>query len=175
MIKTKEPYSLATKRRKLAHVLVCDGCCCGRTEKGRPEVPLEFLKTEWKQRKLLATIQLTISGCLGPCDLANVVSVQSLEGTVYLGKLDSLAQYQALLEWATACKAEETLLPLPELFAAQHFEQFQSAEELRATNALKEAAIKEAGISKEATSKEASTTTQTSTPNASREQAATSA
>lgn len=143
---TKEAYTLATKRRKLAHVLVCDGCCCGRTEKGRPEVPLEFLKTEWKQRKLLATIQLSISGCLGPCDLANVVSVQSHEGTVYLGKLDSLAQYQALLEWATACKAQETLLPLPKLFAAQYFAQFQSAEELRTANTLKEAAVKEAAI-----------------------------
>ncbi|MGL4608846.1 MAG: (2Fe-2S) ferredoxin domain-containing protein [Trueperaceae bacterium] len=119
--------ALTTKRRKLAHVLVCDGCCCGRTEKGRPEVPLEYLKTQWKSRKLLKSVQLTIAGCLGPCDLANVVSVQSFDEKIYLGKLTVLAEYELLLEWATQCTTEDRLLPLPASLLAHQFEQFRAS------------------------------------------------
>ena len=62
-----------TKRRVIGQLIVCQGCCCGATYKGRPEVPAEWLKTEWRKRGLLKRVHLTISGCLGPCDVPNVV------------------------------------------------------------------------------------------------------
>jgi predicted metal-binding protein len=126
--------TLQTKRRKLAHVLVCNGCCCGRTDKGRPEVPLEFLKSEWKNRKLLKSVQLTVAGCLGPCDLANVVSVQTMDETIYLGKLTTLEEYELLLEWATRCTEQDSILPLPERFATKQFEQFRESSNLSAAS-----------------------------------------
>ena len=39
---------LTTKRRVIAQVLVCQGCC-GQTERGRPTVPAEWLKQEWRK------------------------------------------------------------------------------------------------------------------------------
>lgn len=123
-----EPFSLETKRRKLAQVIVCDGCCCGRTEKGRPRIPLERLKSEWKARKLLGTVQLTISGCLGPCDLANVVGVQTASSNLYLGGLTTDLEYEALLEWATRCTQSQQLEPLPGLLSDRQFEQFRIPE-----------------------------------------------
>jgi len=63
---------LATNRQPLAQLVFCQGCCCGRTDRGRPELPVARLKDVWQTEKLNRSVQLTISGCLGPCDLANV-------------------------------------------------------------------------------------------------------
>jgi hypothetical protein len=68
MLNAAEP-ALQTKRQVIGHVVMCSGCCCGKTERGKPEVPVEWLKAQWKARGLLKNIQLSISGCLGPCDL----------------------------------------------------------------------------------------------------------
>lgn len=95
---------LSTKRRVIAHVLVCQGCCCGQVERGRPEVPAEWLKQEWKRRGLLKRVQLSISGCLGPCDVPNVVAIVTQEKTVWLGNIASRNQYQSLLDWALRSK-----------------------------------------------------------------------
>ena len=99
-------FTINTKRIVLAQVSLCRGCCCGAVQKGNPEVPVEWMKEEWKRRGLKKTIQLTISGCLGPCDLTNVVSISSAEQTIWLGGLRDFASYLALLEWASAsCEA----------------------------------------------------------------------
>ena len=64
---------LATARgRVLGQIVICEGCCCGRPDKGFPPFPRDWLKQQWKDAKLNKSVQLTISGCLGPCDLANV-------------------------------------------------------------------------------------------------------
>jgi cobaltochelatase CobN len=43
---------LETKRRPLAQLLFCQGCCCGRTDRGRPDLPVERLKDVWRSEKL---------------------------------------------------------------------------------------------------------------------------
>ncbi len=95
---------LTTKRKVIAQVLVCQGCCCGQVERGRPEVPAEWLKQEWRRRGLLKRIQLTISGCLGPCDVPNVVAIVAQQKTVWLGNITRQDQYQSLLDWASRSK-----------------------------------------------------------------------
>jgi hypothetical protein len=72
---------LETKRQVIGQMIVCRGCCCGATEKGRPGVPVEWLKGEWRKRGLLKRFQLTISGCIGPCDIPNIVEVTSESGS----------------------------------------------------------------------------------------------
>jgi hypothetical protein len=57
-------FSLTTKRIVIGHLTVCQGCCCGNTENGRPPVPVEWLKREWRARGLLKRVQLNISGYL---------------------------------------------------------------------------------------------------------------
>jgi hypothetical protein len=107
---------LKTKRLVVGQVIICSGCCCGNTERGLPEVPVEWLKTEWRKRGLLKRVQLTISGCVGPCDVPNVVVVTTRSGTEWLGNIDRFEQYQNLLEWAVRCKDAGQMLALPPEF-----------------------------------------------------------
>jgi hypothetical protein len=109
----KTNHNLTTKRLVIGQVSVCVGCCCGQTERGKPAVPVEWLKTEWRSRGLLKNIQLSISGCLGPCDIPNVVKIDTAEETVWLGKLEQFDQYREIVDWATQSKAAGRLLPLP--------------------------------------------------------------
>jgi hypothetical protein len=76
---------LKTKRLVVGQITICRGCCCGNVERGLPEVPVEWLKTEWRKRGLLKRVQLTISGCVGPCDVPNVVVITTSSGTEWLG------------------------------------------------------------------------------------------
>jgi cobaltochelatase CobN len=118
--------SLRTKRQVIGQVLMCCGCCCGDVERGRPEVPVEWLKAEWRRRGLVKDIDLSFSGCLGPCDLANVVSVSDDTGSVWLGQLKELVQYLGLLEWASRSKEAGMLLPLPDEFEELRFDRFRA-------------------------------------------------
>ena len=95
---------LTTKRKVIAQVFVCQGCCCGQVERGRPAVPTEWLKLEWRKHGLLKRVQLTISGCLGPCDVPNVVAIVTHTHTVWLGNISQRDQYQSLLDWASRSK-----------------------------------------------------------------------
>jgi cobaltochelatase CobN len=104
---------LETKRRVIGQMIVCRGCCCGATDKGRPEVPVQWLKDEWRKRGLLKRFQLSISGCIGPCDLPNVVAVSSEAGSLWLGDLTDFNQYRSLVEWASRSVDAGSLLELP--------------------------------------------------------------
>ena len=81
-------------------------------------MPVEWLKREWKYRGLLKRVHLTISGCLGPCDVANVVLVTSPEGTQWLAEITQRRQYELLADWAEQSKIADRLLPLPREFDA---------------------------------------------------------
>lgn len=121
---------LTTRRVAIAHVSVCVGCCCGRVDPGKPAVPVDWLKAEWKAHKLLKHVHLTISGCLGPCDLVNVVSVASERGTTWPGGLDCFDDFDdfaALAGWAVRVARQERLLPLPPALEAHVFQRFHPA------------------------------------------------
>ena len=116
---------MQTKRVVVAQVALCRGCCCGAEEKGHPNVPVEWMKDEWKKRGLKRSIQLTISGCLGPCDLSNVVSISSARQTVWLGRLRDFASYAALLEWSLASREAGHALPLTRELSELRFDPFR--------------------------------------------------
>jgi cobaltochelatase CobN len=116
--------ALATKIKSRAQVLLCKGCCCGKTERGLPEVPVDRIKAAWKADKLNKVVQLTISGCLGPCELPNVAVIMDARGATWYGRLEGDALYDALIAWARDCAAEGTPLPPPESLEAHRFERF---------------------------------------------------
>ena len=118
------PAPLTTRVKSPAQLLLCKGCCCGRTDRGLPEVPVDRIKATWKAEKLNAAVQLTISGCLGPCDLPNVVVAITPEGLTWYGNLNGDAHYDALIAWARSCRASGAVLPLPEELQAFRFERF---------------------------------------------------
>jgi hypothetical protein len=113
-----------TKRKSLMQVLVCLGCCCGRVERGKPEVPVDWLKARWKEARLNPYIQLTISGCLGPCDLPNVVAILTETGQQWIGPLTQREHYEALVEWGRACGASRHVEPPPAVLRPYFFERF---------------------------------------------------
>jgi cobaltochelatase CobN len=123
-----DEFPLTTKRLVLGHVAVCQGCCCGNTANGRPAVPVEWLKKEWRARGLLKRIQLSISGCLGPCDVPNVVTISNENGTQWLGQITEFHQYRTLLEWAISSKDAGELLPLPNEFRQHVLHPFHNPE-----------------------------------------------
>jgi cobaltochelatase CobN len=46
------------------HLSYCfTGCCCGRTERGYAEVPVDVYKEEWTRRKIRNQVHLTKAGC----------------------------------------------------------------------------------------------------------------
>ncbi len=106
---------LTTKRRVNAQMFVCKGCCCGQVEHGGPAIPEEWLKQEWRKRGLLKRVQLTISGCLGPCDVPNVVKIVTPEKTVWLGNISRRDQYQSLLDWASRSKDSGHAIEVPNM------------------------------------------------------------
>ena len=120
-------YALNTKRTVVGHILLCRGCCCGETSRGKPEVPVQWIKEQWKSRGLLKTVQLTISGCLGPCDLSNVVAVHSASEHFWLGNFHEFQQYSDLLEWAEQCRNAGQLLPLPAQLDQFRFDPFRTS------------------------------------------------
>jgi cobaltochelatase CobN len=91
---------LRTRRKPLAQVVLCQGCCCGQTSRGLPAVPLDWLKPLWKAEKLNKVVQLTVSGCLGPCDLPNVCCVVTPQEQTWYGRLTTREDYAVLLNWA---------------------------------------------------------------------------
>ncbi len=117
--------TLATNRdRVLGQIVFCEGCCCGQTGKGFPSFPRDWLKQQWKEEKLNRSVQLTISGCLGPCDLANVFCVISSEGLQWFGGLHEQWQYDLLLDWALASRDAGVLIELPAELNPHRFKRF---------------------------------------------------
>ena len=112
----RDKLLLITKRLVIGQVAVCQGCCCGNTANGGPPVPVDWLKKEWRARGLLKRVQLTISGCLGPCDLPNVVTISNESGAWWLGGFTEFEQYRALVDWASRSRDADELLPLPSEF-----------------------------------------------------------
>lgn len=124
----QQDESLSTRRsRSLGQIFFCDGCCCGRSEKGFPPLPRELIKQRWKSLNLNGTIQLTISGCLGPCDLANVFYLLSSSGVgQWFGGLSEPCHYETLIHWASECQQLGQLMPIPATFRAHRFRRFDS-------------------------------------------------
>ena len=117
--------ALATPRsRALGQILLCEGCCCGRTDRGFKPVPCDWIKQQWKEQKLSKTIDLTITGCLGPCDLANVVCIISSRDTQWLGGLQENWEYGLLLDWAKASRDAGVLIELPPELDCHRFRRF---------------------------------------------------
>lgn len=119
----REPLTTA-RGRVLGQIVCCEGCCCGRTDKGFESFPRDWMKQQWKREKLNKSVQLTISGCIGPCDLANVVCVISPTGMQWFGGLQEQRQYDSLLDWAKASRDAGILLELPPELKRHRFERF---------------------------------------------------
>src|SRR5262245_59844566 len=114
-----KPIFLAAKR---GHLLVCArGCCCGHTERGIAAVPIDFYKEEYKRRKIRDRVQLTMSGCLGPCPLANVVLLFFDGKPLWFQGINRPGQIVELYDYIDRMLAADRLLPPPPELAERVF------------------------------------------------------
>src|SRR5262245_5717734 len=98
------------------HLFVCQGCCCGRTEKGFPALPIDEFKQQWKARGIRRRFHLTISGCLGPCPLANVVLILFRGRSLWLHSINNAEDVSSIYGYVEQMlQAEKYLDPPPEL------------------------------------------------------------
>src|SRR5215471_2397048 len=105
------PIHLVAKR---AHLMVCaKGCCCGHTERGHAAVPVDFYKDEYRKRKLRKQVQLTMSGCLGPCPVANVVLLFFDGHPVWFQSVNGEPQIRAIFDYVERMLAADSYLPPP--------------------------------------------------------------
>lgn len=119
-------HPLTTRRRVIAQVSVCKGCCCGNVERGKPEVPVERMKHEWRARGLSKFVQLSVSGCLGPCDVINVVRISADDDDMWLGNLRSIDDYLDIVKWAEESKVAGKPSPLSPGMKERRFNPFRS-------------------------------------------------
>jgi len=87
---------------------------------------------------LLKRVQLTISGCVGPCDVPNVVVITTSSGTEWLGNIVRFDQYRSLLEWAVRCRDAGRMLALPREFDESRISPFYSRTVSWSANCMQE-------------------------------------
>ncbi len=100
-----------------AHLTYCyTGCCCGITERGYAAVPVDVYKEEWLRRKIRNDVHLTKGGCLGPCALANVVSLVFDGKSIWFHSVNSEWLVRQIFEYIDSMlKADRFVHPPGEL------------------------------------------------------------
>lgn len=106
------------------HLHVCNGCCCGRTEKGFPPLPLDEFKQQWKSRGLRRRFHLTIAGCLGPCPLANVVLLQLRGQSLWFHSINHPADVDLIYGYVEQMLQDASATELPPELAARQFQRY---------------------------------------------------
>lgn len=106
------------------HLFLCNGCCCGRTDKGFPPLPLESFKKQWKQRGIRRRFHLTISGCLGPCPLANVVLLQFRGRSAWFHSINHEADVNLIYDYVEQMLQEGAYLDPPAELASRQFDRY---------------------------------------------------
>jgi cobaltochelatase CobN len=99
------------------HLSYCfTGCCCGRTDRGYAEVPVDVYKEEWTRRRMRNDVHLTKGGCLGPCSLANVASLVFDGQSIWFHSVNSAWQVRQIFDYIESMlKADRFLRPPAEL------------------------------------------------------------
>ena len=101
-------------------LLVCDGCCCGRMEKGNNAVPIEYLKNAWEENSLQNHVGLSISG-FGPLQSQQCYTDDEWNERIWLGELGTIEHYEALVEWAKSISNNQEVSNLPDLLVSHQF------------------------------------------------------
>src|SRR5882757_565763 len=97
-----------------AHLTYCyTGCCCGITERGYAAVPSDVYTQEWLGRKIRNHVHLTKGGCLGPCALANVVSLVFDGKSIWFHSVNSPWQVRQIFDYIDAMLAADRFLQPP--------------------------------------------------------------
>ncbi|SKC04166.1 cobaltochelatase subunit CobN [Dyadobacter psychrophilus] len=103
--------------QRRGHLSYCyNACCCGRVDRGYAAIPVELYKSEWLKRKLRNVVHMTKGGCLGPCTLANVVTLLFDGHSVWFHSINNDWQIIAIFDYIESMvKADRYLVPPSDL------------------------------------------------------------
>ena len=112
-------------QQRRGHLSYCYGaCCCGRTDKGYAAVPVDTYKQEWLDRRLRKIVHLTKGGCLGPCALANVASLEFDGHSVFFHSISEKSQIRMIFDYIEDMVRADRFLPPPRDLGALTFEYY---------------------------------------------------
>ena len=74
-------------------------------------MPIDFYKQEYKRRQIRDHVQLTMSGCLGPCPLLNVVLVLFDGRRVWFQSINHESQIVSIYDYLDRMLAADRYLP----------------------------------------------------------------
>ena len=106
------------------HLFVCQGCCCGNTERGFAQVPVDEFKRQWKARRIRRRFHLTFAGCLGPCALANVVLLTFGGQSTWLHSIDSATAVTRIFDYGEAMLRAGRWLPPTAALRNRRFQRY---------------------------------------------------
>jgi cobaltochelatase CobN len=111
--------------RRPGQLFVCaTGCCCGHTERGHAQVPVELYHHEWARRRIRHKVHLSLGGCLGPCALSNVALLLYDGHQIWFHSITGDEQVVAIYDYIEAMVQADCYLPPPETLASQVFDVF---------------------------------------------------
>ena len=110
-----------TPRRRVYVVYAGGTIGMQATGSGYAPVPVETFKQEWLRRRLKKTVHLTKGGCLGPCTLANVVSLMFDGRSVWFHSVNAPAIVTAIFDYIDTMLAADAYLPPPPSLTAHVF------------------------------------------------------
>jgi cobaltochelatase CobN len=87
-------------------------------------LPLDEFKRQWRERGIRRRFHLTISGCLGPCPLANVVLILFRGRTIWLHSINSSEDVSYIYGYVERMLLAESYLDPPAELAGRHFERY---------------------------------------------------
>jgi len=100
--------------QRRGHLSYCyNACCCGRVDRGYAAIPVDLYKSEWMRRKIRNVVHMTKGGCLGPCTLANVVTLLFDGQSVWFHSINSDWQIIAIFDYIDSMIAANGYLPPP--------------------------------------------------------------
>ena len=109
--------------QRRGHLSYCyNACCCGRVDRGYPAVPVDLYKSEWLRRKLRNVVHMTKGGCLGPCTLANVVTLLFDGRSTWFHSINSDWQVLAIFDYLDSLVVADTYLAPPAELAEYVFQ-----------------------------------------------------
>ena len=103
--------------QRRGHLSYCyNACCCGRVDRGYAPIPVELYKSEWLRRKLRNSVHMTKGGCLGPCTLANVVTLLFDGHSIWFHSINNDWQIIAIFDYIESMvRADRYLVPPSDL------------------------------------------------------------
>jgi cobaltochelatase CobN len=88
-------------------------------------IQLDQFKKQWKDRGIRRRFHLTISGCLGPCPLANVVLIQFRGQSVWLHSINNEDDVRLIYDYVEQMLHANSYLPPPLGLVERHFQRYE--------------------------------------------------